>query len=176
MQSILGKEYIVIEEGLNGRTVLNLSPVNKMANGVEWMSSEIENYLPLDIFIISLGINDVFIAEDSTLDEISQGIEQIIDIINNNHIKSGRLTPLIIIMSPPRYNTSIEGIEFFELQVNKLKELPDLYRKLALKKKCHFFDASIYVTGSSLDGSHLEAESHKLLGEKIAEFILNGII
>ena len=174
MGLILGADYTVIEEGLNGRTVLNFSPVETMANGIEYISSLIVNYVPVDIVIISLGLNDVFIAEDVTPGEISDGVEQIIDIIRENHASAGCSTPWIIIMSPSGFNTGIEGFTFFELKINKLKCLPESYRNLCSEKNCSFFNASDYVTGSEIDGSHLEQGSHKLLGEKIAEFILSG--
>jgi lysophospholipase L1-like esterase len=175
MGSILGADYLIIEDGLNGRTVLNLSPVSITANGIEWIQSEIGNYLPLETAIISLGINDVFIGEDVTLQQISDGLENIIDIIRDSHTSGGYTTPEIIIMSPPEYNTEIEGAQFFELQINKLKGLPETYMKLSLKKNCHFFNAADYVRGSVIDGSHLDSQSHILLGRKAAEFISDRI-
>ena len=175
MISILGENYTIIEDGLNGRTVLNLSPVNKMANGIECTNSVIETSLPLDIVIISLGLNDVFIGGEVTLQQISDGVEEIIDIIRNSHISGGFKIPEFIIMAPPEFNTGIEGVQFFELQINKLKGLPEIYKHLSSKNNYHFFNTSDYVKGSILDGSHLEPGSHVLLGEKMAEFILSRI-
>jgi len=171
MSLLLGKDYSIIEEGLNGRTVLNLSPVNKAANGIEWINSEIINYVPLDIAIISLGLNDVFIAEETPLQEITNGIEQIIYIIRKSHAAGGFLIPEIIIMTPPEYNGEVDGSFFFELQINKLKELPETYKQISQKNNCLFFNSSSFVRGSIIDGSHLDSESHILLGTKMAEFI-----
>jgi lysophospholipase L1-like esterase len=175
MGSILGDNYTVIEDGLNGRTVLNLSPVNSPANGIESISSVINLYTPVDIAIVSLGLNDVFIGEDVTLAEISDGMEEILGIIRDSHASGGLKIPEIIIMAPPEFNTGIDGAQFFELQINKLKGLPDTYRELSSKTNCIFFNASDYVRGSILDGSHLESDSNILLGRKIAEFIISRI-
>jgi lysophospholipase L1-like esterase len=172
---LLGEDYSIIEDGLNGRTVLNLSPVNKEANGIEWINSVINNYIPLNIAIISLGLNDVFIGDEVTLMDISRGVEEIIDIIRNSHLSAGYKIPEIIIIAPPEFNSGIEGVQFFELQINKLKGLPEAYRELSIKKNCMFFNASDYVRGSINDGSHLDSESHILLGKKTAEFILSSI-
>lgn len=174
--SILGENFTIIEEGLNGRTVLNLSPVEKKANGIEYAASLMTSCVPVDIAVICLGTNDVFIYDESTPASITAGAEEIIDIIRNSHAAAGFKPPAIVIMSPPGFNTGIEGIAFFELQVNKLKCLPDSYRELSLQKKCFFFDASAYVTGSEIDGSHLEPEGHILLGRKIAEFIMEQVL
>ncbi len=174
MGSLLGGNYSVIEEGLNGRTVLDLSPVETAANGIECIRSLIVKYVPVDIAIISLGLNDVFLSDDVTPDEIANGVGQIIDIIREGHSSARCSVPHIIVMSPSGFNTAIEGYSFFELKINKLKYLPDSYSRICLEKKCSFFNASEYVTGSEIDGSHLEADSHRLLGEKIAGFILNG--
>jgi len=175
MKSALGEGYTVIEDGLNGRTVLNLSPLNKTANGVEWITSVINKYVPLDIAIISLGLNDVFVAEDASLQNIADGVEAIIIVLRSSHTSAGFAAPEIIVIAPPEYNSEVEGSMFFELQINKLKALPEKFRDIALKQNCLFFNAADYVKGSIIDGSHLEAESHIMLGQKIAEFIYDRI-
>ena len=173
MSSILGGDFTVLEEGLNGRTVLNLSPDNYMLNGIECIDSLIEKHSPVDILIISLGLNDVFIFEEVTINEILNGIEKIINTVNNFQIQHGFNIPEIIIMAPPMFNSNVEGAHFIELQINKLKEIPAAYKKLSTEKNYHFFNSPDYVTGSIIDGSHLDAGSHIFLGEKIAELILD---
>ena len=175
MSLILGNNYFIIEDGLNGRTVLNLSPVNIEANGIAHINSVIESYLPLDIVIICLGTNDVFIGDDVPAGIIADGVSEIIYIIRNSHIMENMNIPEIIITAPPQYNTEVDGSDFYQLQINKLMTLPEFYYKLALKKNCLFFNAAEYVRGSHIDGSHLEAESHIILGEKMAEFIQSRI-
>jgi lysophospholipase L1-like esterase len=175
MGSILGEDYFIVEDGLNGRTVLNLSPENREVNGIAHINFVIESYLPLDVVLISLGINDVFIGDEVPVRIITEGLAEIIDVIRNCHKISGYQVPEIVIMAPPRYNTAVEGSDFFRLQINKLITVPEFYRELASQKDCLFFNASEYVEGSHIDGSHLEAESHILLGRKMAEFILSWI-
>jgi lysophospholipase L1-like esterase len=175
MASILGSDYFIIEDGLNGRTVLNLSPVESDANGIAHINAVIESYIPLDIIIICLGTNDVFIGDDIPARIITEGVSEIIDIIRNIHIHEKLKIPEIIITAPPEYNMDVEGSDFYQLQINKLMSLPEFYSDLAEQKNCLFFDAGEHVKGSHIDGSHLEAESHIILGRKIAEFILSRI-
>ncbi len=175
MASILGSDYFIIEDGLNGRTVLNLSPVESDANGIAHINAVIESYIPRDIIIICLGTNDVFIGDDIPARIITEGVSEIIDIIRNIHIHEKLKIPEIIITAPPEYNMDVEGSDFYQLQINKLMSLPEFYSDLAEQKNCLFFDAGEHVKGSHIDGSHLEAESHIILGRKIAEFILSRI-
>jgi len=176
MSSILGDNFSVIEEGLNGRTVLNLSPENYMLNGIECIEPLIENYSPIDIFIVCLGLNDVFIFEEVTINEILNGIEKIIDIVNAFQNRHNCNIPETIIMSPPMFNGNVEWANIIELQINKLKGLPEAYKRLAMEKNCHYFNTCDYATGSIIDGSHLDADNHILLGKKISEFVLSRFI
>ena len=173
MSSILGNDFLVLEEGLNGRTALNLSPDNYMLNGIEYIDSLIEKHFPIDILILNLGLNDVFIFEEVTINEILNGIEKIIDTVNNFQTKHNCNIPETVIMSPLKFNSDVEWAQTIELQINKLKEIPAAYKKLSIEKNCHFFNSYDYVTGSIIDGSHLDADSHIFLGKKIAEFILS---
>jgi len=175
MQSLLGKNYTIIEDGLNGRTALNLSPMCKNANGIDYISTVLKNYIPIDIVIISLGLNDVFAAEEVSAESITRGIQNIVYIIRESHSKKKFRNPEIIIMPPPKFNKGIDGADFFELQINKLECLPEFYKEFSSQHDCHFFDASKYVTLSIIDGYHLDAGSHILLGKKITEFTLSRL-
>ena len=173
MSAILGNDFLLLEEGLNGRTVLNLSHDNYMLNGIEYTDSLIERHCPIDILLLCLGLNDVFIFEEVTVNEILSGIEKIINTVNNFQSKHGHNIPETVIMSPPMFNGNVEWANVIELQINKLKTLPEAYKRLSIEKNSHFFNTSGYVTGSIIDGSHIDGGSHILLGEKIAEFILS---
>ena len=175
MASILGKDFIIIEDGLNGRTVLNLSPADMDANGIAHINAVIEVYLPLEIAIICLGTNDVFIGDEVPARIITEGMSEIIDVIRNGHVMRNLKIPEIIITAPPSYNTAVEGSGFYQLQINKLMSLPEFYSDLAAQKNCLFFNAGEHVKGSHIDGSHLEADSHLILGRKMAEFIQSRI-
>ena len=173
MNTILGNDFLVIEEGLNGRTVLNLSQDNYMLNGMEYANSLIKNHSPIDILVLNLGLNDVFIFEEVTINEILSGIEKIIDIVNDFQNRHCCIIPETVIMSPLKFNRHVDWADFIQLQLNKLKELPAAYKKLAQKRNCHFFDTYEYVSGSAIDGSHLDSDNHFFLGKKMAEFILS---
>jgi lysophospholipase L1-like esterase len=48
---------------------------------------------------------------------------------------------------------------------------PNMYEKIARKYDCLFINSQQYIQPSNKDGVHLEPESHKILGQLIAEKI-----
>lgn len=175
MESALGNGFIIIEDGFNGRTASDISTGDSQTNGVRWINESVHRYIPLDVAIISLGLNDVFDNRGISLRFIADGISKIIQILRSAQKSSGYNSLKIVLMTPVTVNTSFEGVEFYELELNKASALPGLYTDISIKEKCLYFDTSRFIKGSSTDGTHLEAEMHLLLGNRLAEFIRNNI-
>ena len=55
----LGEGYLVIEEGLNGRTTVWDDPIEGYKNGKTYLVPCLETHKPLDLVIILLGTNDL---------------------------------------------------------------------------------------------------------------------
>ena len=58
LQALLGKEYVVIEEGLNSRTVVWDDPVNGYRSGLSYLIPCLSSQRPVDLVIVMLGTND----------------------------------------------------------------------------------------------------------------------
>lgn len=52
------------------------------------------------------------------------------------------------------------------------KEMPALYKDVAEKHGCKFINAGDHIQSSSIDGYHLDAESHLKLAELVKSQIL----
>ena len=59
LQSCLGDDYFVIEEGLNGRTTVHNEPLRPHRNGASLLPVLLESHSPLDLVIVMLGTNDL---------------------------------------------------------------------------------------------------------------------
>lgn len=61
LQNILGEEYDVIEEGLNGRTTVWNDPVRggPKRNGSLYLLPCLESHAPINLLVIMLGTNDL---------------------------------------------------------------------------------------------------------------------
>jgi lysophospholipase L1-like esterase len=55
----LGKDYHIIEEGLNGRTIASQLPERNDLSGKECIVMLLESHRPLGLVIIMLGTNDL---------------------------------------------------------------------------------------------------------------------
>lgn len=173
LETSLGERFFIIEEGLNGRTLLNLNPENREAGGISWIEKAAAPHIPLDIVIIALGMNDVFDSSEVSLPAIMDGMKSTIDKIRTLHKTNA--PPEIIIIGPPAINKNFDGAQFFELQINKMIALGPLYKEVAEKESVHFFNASLFIKTSGIDCSHIDSDNHRILGREIARFI-TGIL
>jgi len=168
MESLLGENFTIIEEGLNGRTLLCINHLNIEGSGIAYFEKAAALYLPIDIIIIYLGSNDLFDPSEISLDSIAQGMHTLIRKVKDLHKPA---QPVIIIIAPPATDRNFEGAGFFELQINKVEALGPLYKKIAEEESVYFFDASLFIKTAGTDCSHIDGENHRVLGRKIALFI-----
>jgi lysophospholipase L1-like esterase len=59
LRQSLGDDYLVIEEGLNGRTTVWDDPIEGYKNGAAYLVPCLTTHRPLDLVIIMLGTNDL---------------------------------------------------------------------------------------------------------------------
>lgn len=170
MASALGKGYSVIEDAENGRTVLKLNDTPSL-NGVAWIESKIESYVPLYAAIICLGINDIFVLKEIQLPRVVKGIEKIVDIIKHAHTVQGIPFPNIILLTPVMPSARPEEMNFYQLEINKAAALIAEYPLIARNTGSRCLDISDSIHASEKDGSHMEDYSHKKLGRIAADFI-----
>ena len=58
LQKMLGEEYLVLEEGLSGRTTVFSDPLHECMSGLDVIYSTLMSHEPVDLLIIMLGTND----------------------------------------------------------------------------------------------------------------------
>ena len=83
LRDILGADYHIIEEGLNGRTTNVEYPDLSGRSGTSYILPCLYSHCPLDLVIISLGINDIKVIFDRTMMEISEGMPELINLIRS---------------------------------------------------------------------------------------------
>ncbi|MBQ9232976.1 MAG: SGNH/GDSL hydrolase family protein [Lachnospiraceae bacterium] len=175
LQKILGTEYKIIEEGCNGRTTIFDDPLEGWKNGRGYLKPCLNSHKPIDYIIMMLGSNDLKDTFRASAMDIAAGAGVLVkDIIDFTEVKQGYV-PIIILVSPPEIGDGITDSpfygRFFEDAIERSKEFPKYYKKVAEDYGCIFVDAASYIKPSTIDSLHISPEGHKKLAEVFCEVI-----
>lgn len=159
----------VSEDCLNGRRTVWDDPFKPGRNGKHGLAQKIEALSPLDLVIICLGTNDFQSMHENDAWHSSQGIATLVNEIRTAPIEPGMSSPEILIVCPPLILEPKGQIAPKFLGANKkCQGLSAAFASVAELTACHFFDANTVTTSSSIDGVHIDADQHLILGEHIA--------
>jgi len=174
LQSLLGEEYLVIEEGLNGRTCLIERKTDSYRNAQCYVEACIGSHQPVDYMIVMLGSNDAIASFDASADYIAQGMRQLVGrIIDYTNAHQGGNLKLIL-CCPPETNANWKNSPIREELIGskeKTHALIEKYRKIADDYGIIFFNTNDYVEASKEDSVHLNADMQRKFAEAIAEVI-----
>lgn len=168
-----GKTVRVIEDCLNGRRTVWEDPFKAGRNGLVGLGARMEIYSPLSLAIVMLGTNDFqFSTPFNNAWTAGQGVAAIINEMRRAPIEPGMVAPPILIVAPPSLRTAqVAPMPKFEGAELRGVGLADALRQVAVDLGCSFFDANTVARTSALDGVHLDADQHALLGAAIAEAV-----
>ena len=164
----LGADYLVIEEGLNGRTTVWDDPIEGYKNGKEYLIPCLETHRPFDLIVIMLGTNDLKARFSLSAYDIAEGAGVLVDIVQKSDAGIDGKAPQVLLTAPPPIARLSEYAEMFEGAAAKSLRLSQHYQRVAAERGCHFLDAGQIVTSSDVDGIHFEASEHQKLGIAIA--------
>lgn len=177
LQKLLGDDYRIIEEGCNGRTTVLDDPIEGWKNGRDYLEPCLNSHKPIDIVILMLGSNDLKETFHASAEQIAEGAGELVDIIQSFTLEKQGYVPEIILVSP---TTIGEGIKespfygaFYENAIERSREFPNHYRKVAEEKGCVFFNAADHVSTSTIDSLHFSPEGHRALAEGIFQAVKN---
>jgi lysophospholipase L1-like esterase len=159
----LKENYNVVEQGCNNRTCFIDNP-----NGIEQTGYKVlKKYVDknTDYLILAIGINDLQKYFAPSINEIENGIKNLIFIAKevNPNIN-------IILASPSVLKKCIlEGFfafQFDEKSILSSYEMSKIYEKVAKENNCIFIDLNEVTDVSDIDGLHYTIEGHKKIAEK----------
>lgn len=165
----LGKDFQVIEAGLNSRPTVIDDEVEKYRNGLKYIDVVVEMNWPLDLVILMLGTNDMKVRYQAQAVDIAEGARSIVREIRRLHqeIRPDWM-PQILLVSPLLVGEKIrDGLsdcsEGFggERAYWLSRELAPLYQQVAREEGCHFLDAGSVASAGTADALHLEEEGHR---------------
>jgi lysophospholipase L1-like esterase len=165
----LGEGYLVIEEGLNGRTTVWDDPIEGYKNGKEYLIPCLETHKPIDLVVILLGTNDLKMRFSVSSFDIANGAGVLVDIVQKSATGPDDKAPRVLLLAPPPVARLTDFAEMFEGAGPKAERFAAHYQRVAQEKGCAFLDTGKVIASSNLDGIHFEPEEHKKLGKAVAK-------
>ena len=165
-----GQPVRVIEDCLNGRRTVFEDPYKPGRNGLQGLEQRIEIHSPLALVILMLGTNDFQSMHAHTAWHSAQGTAALIAAIRRAPIEPGMPMPTIFVVAPPPIATPRGAIApKFVGAEGKSAGLAEALAQVAGENGCAFFDAGSVTPSSLVDGVHLDADQHRVLGLALAE-------
>ncbi len=174
LRAALGSDWLVIEEGMNGRTTVSDDPVEHYPdrNGRRYLPSCLYSHRPLDVVVIMLGTNDLKARFNKSAWEVAEGVGVLVDIVKSAGAGRGGGVPEVIVVSPPVILDHLPlHAEMFEGSPAKSREIARRYAAIAADRGVRFFDAGSVAASSKHDGFHLDPEAHAAIGRAMAGVI-----
>lgn len=168
LQKLAGENYEIVEAGGNNRTAFSDNPDGIQFTGYKLLPEYLkENY---ETIILAIGINDLQIFYNPTIEEFENGIRAFVSGIVEKTPDSD-----IIILSPSHITENILKSNFRflfdEISIEKSKKITPIYEKIAKEYNCKLLDLNKLVNTSKIDGLHYEAEEHKKIAESVIKLI-----
>ena len=161
-------KFEIIEDGCNNRTAFAANPAGKIFTGCEILPELLTD--DFDAVVLAIGINDTQFLYNLSPIEIASGVEKLINIVK---VKSPQAK--IILVAPSILTEDVLNGNFACLfdrtSIEKSRQLPLLYQKIAEKQNIEFLDLNSVAKTSSLDGLHYAPEQHKKIAQVIFKIL-----
>lgn len=157
-------KFKIIEGGCNNRTAFATNPAGKIFTGYEILPELLTD--DFEAVALAIGINDTQFLYNLSSIEIASGVEKLINIVK---VKSPQAKILLVapsILTDDVLNGNFACL-FDRTSIEKSRQLPLLYQKIAEKQNIKFLDLNSVAKTSSLDGLHYAPEQHLKIAQAI---------
>lgn len=175
LQSMLGPDVRIIEEGLPGRTCVFEDPLHEGMNGLTYLTPCMLSHGPLDTVVIMLGTNDTNPRYGCNAIYIGQGMERLVEKARTT--PAWKEEPDILIVAPcPLSPNGTDAVAWECLgmeAVEKSRRLAKEYEQIAKVHGCRFLDAGALhgIEVSPIDGIHLTPQGHRALAKGLYDVL-----
>ena len=173
LADMLGSDYVVIEEGQNGRTTVWDDPIENRLAGLTYLWPCMESHAPFDLIIIMLGTNDTKTYFSSSAQNIADGAGRLVETALRCPYGRDKKPPRVLLAAPIAIAEDNAFPYLFGPQAaKKTQEFPLVFEETAKKWGCDFFDAAAFAAPGTADGVHLNEEGHKKLAKAFYDKIM----
>ncbi len=177
LQEKLGEKFLVIEEGLSGRTTCFEDPIHEGLSGLDYIYPCLMSQEPVDLLIIMLGTNDTKERFGASAACIALGLKRLIDKAKGTTDCWRDKKASILVVVPQNIDGQYMNTEVAATMgrgcSEKSQGLAEEFEKIAQLTGCYYLDANQLITArpNSIDHMHLTAEGHRQLAEGLTEKI-----
>lgn len=173
LQRSLGEEYLVVEEGLSGRTTVFSDPLHEGMDALTYLYPCLKSHEEVALLIIMLGTNDTKERLGANAACIALGMERLVRKAQTVDCWGGK-RPNILIISPPPIKPGMEssevGAPMGQGCIEKSEQLSGYYAKSAELLGVHFADAR-GCEFNTIDYMHLTRKGHAQLAQMLANLV-----
>ena len=169
LQRALGDEYLVLEEGLGGRTTVFVDALHESMDAVSAAFPILMSHEPVDLLIIMLGTNDTKERFGANAAAIAVGMERLIKKCKSVECWTAK-GPNILVICPPPLGDGFHDEVMGPGCVEKSKALPKYMKAVAERNSVHYLDA-YDCEFNPVDFTHLTKKGHAQLAAKLAELV-----
>lgn len=175
LQEKLGKGYLVLEEGLSGRTTCFEDALHESMSGLDAIYATLMSHEPVDLLVIMLGTNDT--KERFGVNAAAIGVAMQRLIMKAKSVPCwGTHEPKILIVAPPwigegLYTNEAAGGPMGMGCPERSRGLAKYFKQAADLLGCAFMDAEGVAEFNKVDYMHLTARGHSQLAEALSKKI-----
>ena len=175
LQSKLGEEYLVIEEGLSGRTTCFDDPLHEGLSALEYIHPCLKSHEAVDLLVIMLGTNDVKDRFAASAACVAISMARLVKKAMATECW-GDKKPNILVVAPPPIGegmlTSAVAESMGDGCVTKSEQLAKYYKEQCDLIGVHFADAKeLGAEFNCVDFMHLTKKGHAALAEGLAGLV-----
>ena len=170
LEKLLGEDYLVLEEGLSGRTTVFPDPLHEGMPALDVAYPILMSHEPVDLLLIMLGTNDTRDRLGMTAACIALGLGRLVD-----KCKSvpcwGTHEPNILVICPPHIGRELKDPCMGSSCAEKSEELAKYMEPAATARGCAFLDAQGLAEFNKVDYMHLTRKGHADLAAKLTQLV-----
>ena len=176
LQKALGEDYLVVEEGLSGRTTVFEDPLYEGLDALHYLYPCLKSHEPVSLLVIMLGTNDVKERLSASPYAISLGMRRLVQKARTVDCWGPGGKPNVLVIAPPPIGDGLPSSAVAdEMGVGALEKscrVPEYYRRMCEENGILYLDAAeLGVTFNEVDFMHLTRQSHRILADALAQRI-----
>jgi lysophospholipase L1-like esterase len=169
LQRALGDAFHVVEEGLGGRTTVFDVPGEADRNGLPPLAMLLESHAPLDVVVVALGVNDVFLPGVGA-HWAARGTATLVERVRSSGAGRDGGVPAILVVVPPPIGPLPPADEMGAPSArDESRRFAAEYAAVCEELGVAMLDLGTVCEPTRDDGVHFEREGHEAIGLAVGE-------